>query len=305
MRARPIENDSCVVPPATELESAGHAPRTTPRPPNQPERVIVRQLTDLRGIEHWHVEASTRLWTLYHERYTFCVAHSCPGPQAWWYRRRTYRLNAFTSTMLIVPGEVHVTTQVPLASFHVLQVDPAIVQREFGEEARAVVRGFSSGQTDQPAVARHFLSLCRAIEDSDVDTFERRALLRQFFLAAFSVDCEERHKLVHSGCERSVMRVRDIVRSRLTDPLTLELLERETNTSKYYLERSFRTKMGVPIHRYLKLVRLQRAQELLRSGVLAIDVARQAGFFDSAHMCRTFKAELGFTPGAYARTVSR
>jgi AraC-like DNA-binding protein len=42
---------------------------------------------------------------------------------------------------------------------------------------------------------------------------------------------------------------------------------------------------------------------LLRRGVPAIDVARSTGFFDSAHLTRAFRAELGITPGAYARAT--
>jgi AraC-like DNA-binding protein len=215
-------------------------------------------------------------------------------------------MKAHTSTMLIVPGEVHVTTQVPsLSSFQVLMIDPAMVQRELPEETPTVQRDFAGGQTDRPFVARLFSSLCRAIEDADTDSFERRALLRQFLLAAL---CAERDELPHrtsTGCERAVMQVREMINSCLDEKLTLELFEQVTNVSKYYLERSFQGKIGVPIHRYLKLVRLERAQELLRSGRSATDAAHHAGFFDSAHMNRAFKAEFGITPGAYARLTAR
>jgi transcriptional regulator GlxA family with amidase domain len=151
-------------------------------------------------------------------------------------------------------------------------------------------------------VARLFLSLCRAIEDPDAGRFERRAVLRQFLLAALDPDGKQR-EASSAGCDGAVMRVREILHSQSGANLSLELFERETNISKYHLERSFRAKMGVPIHRYLKLVRLERAQALLRRGRSAIDVAHSTGFFDSAHMTRAFRAELGITPGAYARAT--
>ena len=98
------------------------------------------------------------------------------------------------------------------------------------------------------------------------------------------------------------MQVREMINSCLHQNFTLEIFEQVTNVSRYHLERSFHAKVGVPIHRYLKLVRLERAQALLRSGRSATEAAHRTGFFDSAHMNRAFKAELGITPGSYARS---
>lgn len=296
-------NDDCVVLSETDLAGAGRVPRTTPRPPGLVERVTVRRRADAPGVEHWRVEASTRLWTVYHERYAFCVAHRSDGHQAWRYRRRTYGMKACTSTMLIVPGEVHVTTQIPLSSFQVLLIDPAVVRRELADEAPAIDREFCGGQADHPTVAQRFAMLCRAIENDDADGLERRALLRRFLSAAVCSEHDRATRATRVGCERAVMRVREMINSCLGENLTLELFEQATNVSKYYLERSFQAKIGVPIHRYLKLVRLERAQELLRDGHAATEVAHSTGFFDSAHMSRSFKAELGIAPGAYARST--
>jgi AraC-like DNA-binding protein len=212
-------------------------------------------------------------------------------------------MNEHTSTMLIAPGEVHVTTQVPLASFQVLMLDPSLVQRELADATPTVHRDVSGGQTDQPIVAQRFSLLCRAIEDPDADSFERCALLRQFLLAALCAEHDKPHRTTSAGCERAVMQVREMINSCLGENLTLELFEQVTNISRYHLERSFRAKVGVPIHRYLKLVRLERAQALLRNGGSATEAAHRTGFFDSAHMNRVFKAELGIAPGAYARSL--
>jgi len=295
-------DDSCVVLPEAELEPAGRVPRTTPRPPGLAERVLVRRPADMPGVEHWRVEASTRLWALYHERYSFCVAHHSPGPQSWKYRRHTYGMQAGTTTMRIAPGETHVTTQVPLSSFQVVTVEPTMVALELSTQSTAICHRSCGGQTDRPMIARLFLSLCRAIEDPDASRFERRALLRQFLFAALDADGKQR-EASSRVCDRAVMRAREILRSQSAENLSLELFEQETGVSRYHLERSFQAKMGVPIHRYLKLVRLEQAQALLRRGLSAIDVARSTGFFDSAHMTRTFRAELGITPGAYARAT--
>lgn len=304
MRRHPsLVDDDCVVLSETDLECSGPVSRTTLRSPDVAERVTVCRRVDLPGVEHWRVEASSRLWTAYHERYAFCVAHHSPGPQAWRYRRRTYRMNERTTTMLIAPGEVHVTTEIPLSGFQVVMIDPVVVQRELGDAMPTAHRDFSGGQADHPIVAQRFSSLCRAIEDPDADSFERCALLRQFLLTAVCAEHEKPHQTFSAGCERAVMQVREMINSCLNRNFTLELLEQVTKVSRYHLERSFHAKVGVPIHRYLKLARLERAQALLRSGRSATETAHHTGFFDSAHMNRAFKAELGITPGSYARSL--
>lgn len=206
---------------------------------------------------------------------------------------------------MIAPGETHVTIQMPLANFQVLKVDPVVVEHELGDEGQTMRRRFSGGQTDQPGVAAHFTALCEAIEDSTAGALERRALLRRFLFAALSTQDGEPDRVIRAGCERAVSRACEVLRSRYQENVNLGFLERETGVSKYHLERSFRAKVGLPIHRYLKLVRLEKAQALLRSGQPATMVAQDTGFFDSAHMGRTFTSELGITPRAYACALDR
>src|SRR5262249_36236339 len=159
--------------------------------------------------------------------------------QAWRYRRRTYRMSERTTTMLIAPGEVHVTTEIPLADFQVVMIDPVVVQRELGDAMPDAPRHFSGGQADHPIVALRFSSLCRPIEDPDAGGFERRALLRQFLLAALCAEHIQPHPTVAAGCERAIMQVREMINSCLHQNFTLELFEQVTNISRYHLERSF------------------------------------------------------------------
>ena len=291
----------CVEVPPAAYEGAGPVPRNTPRPPGLHERVLLRRPPELPGVEHWRAEASTRLWTVYHQTYTFCVADRSDAEQSWLYRRQAYGMKIGVSTMLIEPGEVHVTTKVGLADFRVLQIDPAAIEREFADEPRRPGRHFRAGQTDDPAVARALLQLCHAIEDGDADAFERRAQLRRYLFAAFARAGEHPPRIEPATCERAVLRAQEVLRARFSESLNLDEIAAYAGASKYYLERCFRVRFGVPMHRYLKLLRLDHARRLLQRGLPAIDVAHETGFSDAAHMGRVFRAELGFTPGMYAR----
>ena len=63
----------------------------------------------------------------------------------------------------------------------------------------------------------------------------------------------------------------------------------------------FRAEVGVPIHRYRKLVRVSRAMEQLRKGICPSEVAAAVGFCDQSHMTRAFRQLIGVAPGAYAK----
>ena len=71
--------------------------------------------------------------------------------------------------------------------------------------------------------------------------------------------------------------MRTVVEARFAERLTLDDLARETGFSKFYLERSFNERFGLPIDQFLKRVRIARALALLRRGERPASVARAVG----------------------------
>ena len=64
------------------------------------------------------------------------------------------------------------------------------------------------------------------------------------------------------------------------------------------LTHRFSAETGIPYRRYLLWLRLQRAVDSARSGATLTEAAVEAGFSDSAHLSRTFRAMLGLNPAA-------
>lgn len=87
--------------------------------------------------------------------------------------------------------------------------------------------------------------------------------------------------------------------SRLDEPVDIASLARLCCMS----ETSFREKFkrftgGVAPLEYRSRLRIERADELLRSGSFTVaEVAASLGFFDTAHFCRTYKKLRGVPPG--------
>lgn len=66
--------------------------------------------------------------------------------------------------------------------------------------------------------------------------------------------------------------------------------------SPFLFARIFRELIGVPPHKYLVRLRLERARLLLESGMSVTDVCYTVGFNNLSHFIRTFSAHFGVLP---------
>lgn len=94
----------------------------------------------------------------------------------------------------------------------------------------------------------------------------------------------------------------DYLHAHLAENMHLDHLAAAVGMSPFHFSRRFRRSTGVPPHRYLIRLRVQRARELLlrasRSMSLA-EVATRVGFYDQSHLASHFKAAFGVTPGRF------
>jgi AraC-like DNA-binding protein len=73
-------------------------------------------------------------------------------------------------------------------------------------------------------------------------------------------------------------------------------LSSQVGMSVFLFARVFRELIGVPPHRYLVHRRLQRAQDLLRSGMPVTEVCYAAGFNNLSHFIHAFRQHFGMVP---------
>ncbi|QTF08912.1 AraC family transcriptional regulator [Brenneria izadpanahii] len=112
---------------------------------------------------------------------------------------------------------------------------------------------------------------------------------------------------VRGGLAPAVLRrVKEMMESRLGDPLTLDELAAEAGLSEFHFARMFRQSEGMAPHQYVLKRRLARAEEMLRHSSLAItEIALICGFSSASHFSHSFKSERGMTPSALRRTLLR
>jgi AraC-like DNA-binding protein len=102
------------------------------------------------------------------------------------------------------------------------------------------------------------------------------------------------------GHERlSVQRAREYIHAYYPFDITLDDVANAAGLSPFHLSRVFKKETGLPPHKYLTQVRVQRAQDLLQGGLPIVDVACATGFADQSHLTKWFKRIVGIPPGAY------
>ena len=82
--------------------------------------------------------------------------------------------------------------------------------------------------------------------------------------------------------------------------LSLTEFAQSVNLSVWRLCHIFKSDVGMPPIRYLRLLRMERAKDLLESSFLSVkEIAFQVGLNDESHFVRDFKSTYGFSPALY------
>jgi AraC-like DNA-binding protein len=84
----------------------------------------------------------------------------------------------------------------------------------------------------------------------------------------------------------------------LEAPVRLAAVAAAVQLSASHLAHLFSAEVGVPLRRYVLWRRLRAALELAMSGDSLTHAAHAAGFADSAHLSRTFRANFGVAPSS-------
>ena len=104
--------------------------------------------------------------------------------------------------------------------------------------------------------------------------------------------------------QRRVREVQAFLQANLHRDVDLEAIAAEASLSPYYFSRAFTAYVGVPPYRYLIRLRIERAQELLRTSELTVtQICQRVGFHSLSHFTTTFHRYTGTTPTGYRRRL--
>jgi len=109
---------------------------------------------------------------------------------------------------------------------------------------------------------------------------------------------EEKH-------DQTVVEVKDIIHSQLQDyNLSAEMISDNFGLTTAYLNRLFKAHTGFSIAGYINSLRLETAEELLRSSDHTVaEICELSGFSNQGSFFRLFKKKYGRTPGDYQKEM--
>jgi AraC family transcriptional regulator len=156
------------------------------------------------------------------------------------------------------------------------------------------------------ALARGLAELSKELEIKD-DVFPLMAEGWMLQALAHMVRVTNARGSVGAGQRSSLapwqlQRATDFMRAHLSGALSLEELASICNLSVSYFARGFKNGTGVPPHRWLIEMRIEKAKDLLLNTNMPLaEVAAACGFADQCHLTRKFRRATGDTPGAWRR----
>jgi AraC family transcriptional regulator len=109
----------------------------------------------------------------------------------------------------------------------------------------------------------------------------------------------------HSIDQRRLRRVLDYMMSHLEDEIGLAELSEVACLSQFHFIRMFSAKMGMPPHRYLGLLRLERAKTLLAVGDQSIaEISLTCCFSSQSNFSRAFRRATSVSPLNYRQATA-
>ncbi|HPX60295.1 MAG TPA: AraC family transcriptional regulator [Deltaproteobacteria bacterium] len=101
-----------------------------------------------------------------------------------------------------------------------------------------------------------------------------------------------------------IERVCSFISSHFEEDVSMARLASIACLSRFHMQRKFLRIKGVTPYEYLIKCRVDKARELLLSGLAPAAVAVQAGFADQSHFTRFFKRLVGIPPGRFQQLNS-
>jgi AraC-like DNA-binding protein len=106
--------------------------------------------------------------------------------------------------------------------------------------------------------------------------------------------------MAHVHPTRHLLRAKDLIDARYSDPLDVPALARAAHLSPAHFSREFRGAFGVTPHRYLLTRRLERAAELLRNTDRSVmEICLAVGLTSGGSFTTSFGRTYGLPPTAY------
>lgn len=91
----------------------------------------------------------------------------------------------------------------------------------------------------------------------------------------------------------------DYIAEHITEQISLESVANHLFISKYHLSHAFKTHMGISLHQYIILKRIEIAKSMILDGQPLNTVCLECGFNNYSNFFKAFKSIVGVSPSVY------
>ena len=104
------------------------------------------------------------------------------------------------------------------------------------------------------------------------------------------------------GSRDEVGAVKNYIHQHYAEDLSLETLAEKVYLSSGYLSFIFKKETGMNLNRYIRVVRMEKAKELLcTTNMKVAQVSEKTGFTNVSYFCRSFREYYGSSPESYRK----
>lgn len=149
-----------------------------------------------------------------------------------------------------------------------------------------------------------FLCLYQVPEKSRIGYFRTKVLELLVYLDAVEIEDVENEKIYfYKGQIEKVKAIQKLITKNIDKNYTIKILAENFDISQTALKKCFRNIYGMPIYRYVKKQRIQKAAELIKENrALSIgDIAYAVGYESGGKFAAAFRKEIGVTPSEYRK----
>jgi AraC-like DNA-binding protein len=114
----------------------------------------------------------------------------------------------------------------------------------------------------------------------------------------------ERPEPIHSP-SAAITDAAGFLKERLPEKLNIEDTALRYGFNKFSFIRRFKKETGLTPGSYLQLYRINKAKQLMGSGMPMVQVALESGFYDQSHFIRYFKKYTGVAPTMYRNNLAQ
>jgi AraC-like DNA-binding protein len=96
------------------------------------------------------------------------------------------------------------------------------------------------------------------------------------------------------------------IQNRFSREIVIDQLARKANISASHLRHLFKLETGLTLTQYIKLIRMQKAEQLLLTTFLSVkEIMNRVGIKNESYFSREFKRAFGLAPLQYRNSVER